>query len=729
MNALLSCLTVLLAGAAAAQQGQGIHLVDRTPGECRNAAFLDSRHVLTADGGLLRVWDVENPGEPGLVGSLTLPGIILDLEVEGSLAWLAAAGHGLLAIDLQDPARPVVRHHVELPTLAYGLALREDRLALSHRVPHVRSNGLQLFSLEQDGPHSLGELGPVCFYGDDVHLDPGGSVAHMTGWWEWVPVDISDPWMPVESPALPWQQVGLVADMAFLPRGEGEVQLGLVARGSDGLDCFSFETPNAPQPLSHLGPPHVAFGVKVMGDLALVAGDGLRIYDLSQAPDLAPLGVLPLPLDPGDEPQGLDVLDSLALLPCGSTAHLVDLHDMSDPVIVAHMGGPTHRHALPHAAGGVVLVVEDGTVLATLGDLPQGRLAVLGRLDLGVPVVAIDLCADGTRAVVLDDHLDLHVVDLTDPATPMRLGGLHLPQPCGAVAISPDGTWAVAGGGGQLYRLDLATPQQPILVDTVDVGWLTGALAMAGDLLAAGGEGRIHLWDHQSGSLEWQGSVTFDGSVMDLEMTDSSLAAAVTETGLWVWDVAEPGAPALRSRLWVNGQASQVEAMGELYWVAEDYMYILQEDPRLLLVDPGAQEAEIVAWWRLDGGRSHMAVTEGRVLLEVGSGDLQLLEADPTVALPTPTPEPGAMAWELLEAAPNPFNPTTSIRFRTSGAGPVKFEVFDLGGRRVRLVEDSVLGAGTHSRVLAADGLASGVYLLRLEADGQKRTGRVLLLK
>jgi hypothetical protein len=88
--------------------------------------------------------------------------------------------------------------------------------------------------------------------------------------------------------------------------------------------------------------------------------------------------------------------------------------------------------------------------------------------------------------------------------------------------------------------------------------------------------------------------------------------------------------------------------------------------------------------------------------------------------------------FELLGAYPNPFNPSTVLRFRTTGAHggtPLRLSVYDLLGREVAVLVDGMMPAGAHRAVFDASGLASGVYVVRLEAGGEWRTSRITLLK
>jgi sugar lactone lactonase YvrE len=86
-------------------------------------------------------------------------------------------------------------------------------------------------------------------------------------------------------------------------------------------------------------------------------------------------------------------------------------------------------------------------------------------------------------------------------------------------------------------------------------------------------------------------------------------------------------------------------------------------------------------------------------------------------------------------AAPNPFNPRTTIHFSMADPGVVDVVIYDVLGRRVReLVRNTHMPAGRqrvewNGKGELGRGMASGVYLYRIEANGQSMTGRMVLLK
>ena len=72
---------------------------------------------------------------------------------------------------------------------------------------------------------------------------------------------------------------------------------------------------------------------------------------------------------------------------------------------------------------------------------------------------------------------------------------------------------------------------------------------------------------------------------------------------------------------------------------------------------------------------------------------------------------------------PNPFNPTTSIRFDLPESAVVHIEVYDLAGRNVMSLPAQQYTAGNnHIAQVDASALASGTYLYRLVAQGAQNT-------
>ena len=99
------------------------------------------------------------------------------------------------------------------------------------------------------------------------------------------------------------------------------------------------------------------------------------------------------------------------------------------------------------------------------------------------------------------------------------------------------------------------------------------------------------------------------------------------------------------------------------------------------------------------------------------------------VAVPAWEPRPQPAAFHLGAPWPNPFNPVTRIPFTLARPMPVRLVVRNLLGQEVAVLAEGPRAAGAHQVRFPAGGLASGLYLVTLEAGGRAETRAVTLLR
>ncbi|HPN41056.1 MAG TPA: T9SS type A sorting domain-containing protein [Candidatus Cloacimonadota bacterium] len=102
---------------------------------------------------------------------------------------------------------------------------------------------------------------------------------------------------------------------------------------------------------------------------------------------------------------------------------------------------------------------------------------------------------------------------------------------------------------------------------------------------------------------------------------------------------------------------------------------------------------------------------------------------------PNPDSDPQVPELPYLErCSPNPFNPSTLVPYSLPESGPATIKVYDLRGRKVATLLDEYVTAGKHSVIWngkdsAGTDVASGVYIMRLEAGEKQHTRKVTLMK
>ncbi len=91
--------------------------------------------------------------------------------------------------------------------------------------------------------------------------------------------------------------------------------------------------------------------------------------------------------------------------------------------------------------------------------------------------------------------------------------------------------------------------------------------------------------------------------------------------------------------------------------------------------------------------------------------------------------------YSLAQNFPNPFNPTTTIKFTLPVKGHVSLKIYNVAGQLVKTMQDGVMDAGSHD--LTWDGsnnlgtsVASGVYFYKINAgDNYENMKKMVLLR
>jgi hypothetical protein len=85
--------------------------------------------------------------------------------------------------------------------------------------------------------------------------------------------------------------------------------------------------------------------------------------------------------------------------------------------------------------------------------------------------------------------------------------------------------------------------------------------------------------------------------------------------------------------------------------------------------------------------------------------------------------------FDLYQNTPNPFNPSTKIRYDLPKNELVKLFVFDALGRKIETLVNETQSAGTYEATFNASQLPSGIYFARLEAGTYNNIIKMLMVK
>ncbi len=180
------------------------------------------------------------------------------------------------------------------------------------------------------------------------------------------------------------------------------------------------------------------------------------------------------------------------------------------------------------------------------------------------------------------------------------------------------------------------------------------------------------------------------------------------------------------------------------YFDGQEVLFLKQEDGAVLeaalALRSGSEtrpRGGALVTFLLDGAEDYSTFTELIDLREVSAIDPSGREMEVVVenpgAVTTGVARKTLPGFYLFQNEPNPFNPSTRIRFRLEGTAHVRLAVRDNLGRVVKILLDEVRPAGEHS--VSWDGtdsagrkVASGVYFYQLQSSGGKVLTRKMLM-
>ncbi|MCB1058813.1 MAG: T9SS type A sorting domain-containing protein [Calditrichaeota bacterium] len=90
---------------------------------------------------------------------------------------------------------------------------------------------------------------------------------------------------------------------------------------------------------------------------------------------------------------------------------------------------------------------------------------------------------------------------------------------------------------------------------------------------------------------------------------------------------------------------------------------------------------------------------------------------------------PVVETFGLLGNYPNPFNPSTNIRFSLAETSDITLTVYDVQGRIVTELANGTVEAGVHELSFDASGLTSGVYFAQLSGSFGSDVMKMVLMK
>lgn len=643
--------------------------LDATPsticGQRRSGDLL----FVSCDYGLFAL-DLSNLEQPQLLSALPLS-YKGELRISGNTLVIAGGRRGIALVDVTNPLAPVPRGTLQTVD-ASGIAVNDTLLYVADG-----RGGLELISIadpEHPRRQHITSLEDKTF---DVELFDGyAAVTHQDA--GIATIDVSNP--------LDWQRLmgeSAPASVFRLSR-QGNRLLTVDGGYYRGMHIYDMSNPSMPVEVEEYPAGHVQDAV--FADSALVTANPTGVVLDRRVPPVAAPTIGSAQLGNGSTPQAIQGWgDKLFVAGVGG----VEVFDATDPrdaqSIARFLYGVSCTGLVLDNDLAFVTGAGIGLVIYDVSDLTQLRQLSAAPATSTATALAVgqSLCA-----LALHEH-DLQILDVSDPTQPRAVGYLDVGSSISKLGFGPGRVLVVGTAADGVLLVDCSDPATPTPV----------------------------------------GSIARSEAPESIEIRGNIAHILFRNVGYIIVDISNPWAPEILSSV---GTPTSGHALG----VGGDYAYLRchNEGVQILdVADPSRPRwVGAVNSVTLQDASALWAGPEWFCAGRWSSLEFGYLPLDAAIAANRKAPRaPGRIH---LAAYPNPGNPTFNIELALDRAQRVRLTVQAVNGRHCATLDDSRLDPGLHRFVWDGrrdDGrlVASGVYLLRAEAETMDLSARLVLVK
>ena len=701
-----------------AKESSKISLIGRWEvGSCLGLTVEDDLAYF-GNGSFLEVVDVSNPHLPEKLGKVLLPTSVRDVDISGTLAYVADSYFGLQIVDVSDPKIP-------FQVGSYSDTQRVEAITVQGKYAYLADTHEGLRIIDVSDPEHPWEVS--CF-------DSGGfpqDVAYRDGLiylatWDgvWI-VDVTDPGYPnpvgsIEPGAYyGFESVTFHGDYAYCAAGQG------------GLRAFDVTNPVLPILVGSYNVMDEARDLDIFtnpdGDVFAVvatAHSGLRIIDISDPTQLVEV----CNYEAGGIPAVCCHAGFAYTAAYNGGMRIIDMSDPAHPSEVAYcLAGGTGVGVVVRDEIAYVAESYSGLRIIDVSDLttptPLGLYRVDGRLN--------DVAVSGDHAYTAGSQ-GLRIFDVSDPMAPWQTSCTVFEGGVSDIAARDDYALCTNVDKG-LVVLDVSDPSSPELFSElmvlhacqVTLGGQYAYLASEGEYATGGG---LFIVDYTT-----PGSPDVVGYLAMNKVTDVAVCGDLAfvfgtyiahQHGLVIVDVSDPTTPQPVGFLDIYLPITSLAAVDGYVYLAQMFNVVL------LAVDVSDPTAPVVAGsYERPGYHTFCIHAENGLIFTNG---VWIFRNDLLTSVGL---EPVFPSLSLGQNYPNPFNPATTISYRLAASAVVRLGIYDVTGRLVCMLKDGVReGAGAytmtwHGRNSLGHDVASGTYFYKLETDSGQATRSLVLIR
>ena len=563
-------------------------------------------------------------------------------------------------------------------------------------------------------------------------------------------IDVSDPGSPVETMTVELEEelrsIQIVGDRLFAAFGGGMV------------GYYDISDPAAPSLIASVGPLEEFFspgGIHVEGDLLYVhagstivgGADELLIYDISDEEN--PEWVQTI--RPGFEIFDFGVDGSHVYIAgglFGLQQYTLDDHHSAE--LTSSIGGTGNLSSFLHHGETAYAVTSDSSLFAV--DISNySNPVTLSRLHVGS---AGDLTLFNDETLILTTGIGFELIDVTDPADPDILSTYESEEEEMVhvhAAVHGDNIFLFKTHVSRQTRIEVINVSDPANPGLVSIfrdqsissnplfPLIYGDYLLAVDRSFGGNLERYDIsdpanisfiGDRNIASLHHQqifGNYLTGISQSNILFYDLSDLPTVTQVGSASFDNNLRGLVMLNETRAITGSFDSRAENSNLFRLDLSDLENIEPDAIFSYELPWPDLIYLAENSVLLGANNDVAITG--VFNGPGFYIYNMTSPEPTSAAEEWVS--GDLPSEIrLEANyPNPFNPSTNIRFYLPESADIRLSVYDATGRLAAEIVNGTFSAGAHQVAFDGSGLASGIYVYRLQTPSQAISRKMTILK
>ncbi len=510
------------------------------PGVVADVEVVDTYAYIANDSEGLQIVDVSNSAAPTLVGSLDMWGDAEQIHVVGTTAYVAAGNSGLKIIDVSNPSAPTQTGSYYTPGYADDVYVAGDYAYIADR-----SKGLQIINVQNPAEPVLAGNYDTPGYAYGVYV--AGDYAYIATSSEGLQI------VNVQSPTAP-VLAGFynIADYSYAYKVQIVGTQAYLAT-SDGIEVVDIQTPSAP---TQVGSYDVSDGsasdIHVVNNTAyIVAGSGgLQIVDMSTMDNLTTTGKY--------EALGyfydVEVTGQYAVT-AGSMLQMIDVSNPSAPIVAGSYNA---------YANGIQLVGKHAfTVSRSYGlqifDI-SNPAAITRVSSYSTPGYAYDIYVAGDYAYVADRSQGLQIINISNPAEPIAAGSYDTPDY--AYGVQVVGSYAyVADNDTGLQIIDISNPSSPTLAASFATESYAYEIYVAGNYAYVACSGGLEIVDISNAAAPNRVGMYDTSDASDVLVVEHYAFVADSSNGVLVLDISDPTKPTLIARYDTPGSAESIQVV------------------------------------------------------------------------------------------------------------------------------------------------------------------------